>query len=241
MMKIAGEANTTITEMKGVILKASIYNWIMNMTHIFGISEDLQNLVQRDMENWVYQIQRCLADKLDDYKDKGNKYMNDNIQEIQELYKNKEQRRESDKKGIVEDEEVILIKPYKISTTTSKTTSSKITELSFIQNEIKNLEKYMKFICSLTQTRLFKPLPYYTLIHSRGEQDPDCQKEIVTAFVQEKYNTEMTRNSYLIILYQGGPPHKPYFVTIDNHERAIIRPNKKLVAIYIVRELEVLV
>jgi len=79
MMKIAGEANTTITEMKGVILKASIYNWIMNMTHIFGISENLQNLVQRDMENWVYQIQRCLADKLDDYKDKGNKYMNDNI------------------------------------------------------------------------------------------------------------------------------------------------------------------
>jgi len=48
------------------------------------------------------------------------------------LYKNKEQRRELDKKGIVEDEEVILIKPYKVSTTTSKTTLSKITELSFI-------------------------------------------------------------------------------------------------------------
>jgi len=44
-MKIAGEANTTITEMKGVILKASTHNQIMNATHIFGISEDLQNLV----------------------------------------------------------------------------------------------------------------------------------------------------------------------------------------------------
>ena len=51
----------------------------------------------------------------------------------------------------------------------------------------------------------------------------------------------MTRNSYPIILYQGGPPHKPYFVTIDNHGKAIIRPNKKSVAMYVVGELEVLV
>jgi len=75
MMKIAGEANTTITEMKEVILKASTHNQMMNVTHIFEISEDLQNLVQSDMENWVYQIQRYLANELDDYKDKGNKYI----------------------------------------------------------------------------------------------------------------------------------------------------------------------
>jgi len=55
-----------------------------------------------------------------------------NIQEIQKLYKNKEQKRESNKKGIAENEEVILIKPYKILITTSKTTSSKTTESSFI-------------------------------------------------------------------------------------------------------------
>ena len=59
--------------------------------------------------------------------------------------------------------------------------------------------------------------------------------------MQEKHNTEMIRNSYPIILYQGGPPHKPYFVTIDNHGKAIIRPNKKSVAMYVVGELEVLV
>ena len=51
----------------------------MNMTHIFGILEDLQNLVQSDMKNRMYQIQGCLANELDDYKDKGNKYMDDNI------------------------------------------------------------------------------------------------------------------------------------------------------------------
>jgi len=61
------------------------------------------------------------------------------------------------------------------------------------------------------------------------------------AFMQEKHNTEMTRNGYLIILYQEGPPHKLYFITIDNHRRAIIGPNKKFVAIYVVGELEVLV
>jgi len=41
MMKIAGEANTTITEIEGVILKASTHNQIINTTYIFGISEDL--------------------------------------------------------------------------------------------------------------------------------------------------------------------------------------------------------
>ena len=34
------------------------------------------------MENWVYQIQWMLADKLDEYKERGNKYVNDNIKEI---------------------------------------------------------------------------------------------------------------------------------------------------------------
>ena len=51
MMKIAAEANTTITEMKNIILKASINNQIINATNIARISEDLRYLVQSDMEN----------------------------------------------------------------------------------------------------------------------------------------------------------------------------------------------
>jgi len=31
------------------------------------------------MEDWVFQIQRMLADELDAYKGKENQYMNDNI------------------------------------------------------------------------------------------------------------------------------------------------------------------
>jgi len=40
-MKIAEEANTTITEMEQMILQASINNQIMNTTNILGISENL--------------------------------------------------------------------------------------------------------------------------------------------------------------------------------------------------------
>ena len=42
--------------------------------------------------------------------------------------------------GRVEDEEVILIKPYKVSTVTSSSS------MSFIIDEVKHLLKYMKFV-----------------------------------------------------------------------------------------------
>jgi len=80
-----------------------------------------------------------LANKLDQYKGKSNRYMEENIQEIQELYMDKEKEKE---KGKVEDEEVILIKPYKVSTTTTSSTL----QTSFITEEVENLSKYMKFI-----------------------------------------------------------------------------------------------
>jgi len=76
---------------------------------------------------------------LDYYKERGNRYVNDNIQEIQELYIDEEMKKE---KGKVEDEEVILIKPYKVSTTTSSSSS----QTSFITDKVENLLKYMKFV-----------------------------------------------------------------------------------------------
>ena len=48
--KLAGEANTVVTEMEEVILWASINNQITNTTNISGISEDLRFLVQSDIE-----------------------------------------------------------------------------------------------------------------------------------------------------------------------------------------------
>ena len=87
------ETNTTIMEMEGMILTASINNQIVNTTNIMQISEDLRYLVQSDMNKQAFQIQRMLADELDHYKERGNRYMDDNIQEIQGLYVNKEGKR----------------------------------------------------------------------------------------------------------------------------------------------------
>jgi len=54
---------------------------------IFSISEDLRNIIQSDMENQVYHIQKLLADKLDNCKEKGNDYTKEHIKKIQDTYK----------------------------------------------------------------------------------------------------------------------------------------------------------
>ena len=63
--KLAEEANTILTEVKGTILMASINNRIMNATSLTQISEDLRYLVQSNMDKRAFQIQRMLADELD--------------------------------------------------------------------------------------------------------------------------------------------------------------------------------
>ena len=109
----------------------------MNATNITQIAEDLQYLIQSDMDNRALQVQRMLVDKLDQYKRKGNRYVEENIWEIQDIYIEEKNREE---KGVVEEEEVILVKPYKVSITTSSSSTS------FIIDEVENLFKHMKFI-----------------------------------------------------------------------------------------------
>jgi len=104
--KLAEETHTILTEIEGMILMASNNNRVMNATNLTQISEDLWYLVQSDMDDRVFQIQRMLADKLDCYKEKDNKYVEDNIREIQELYTNEEMKEE---KGTIENKEVILV------------------------------------------------------------------------------------------------------------------------------------
>ena len=91
-------------------------------------------------------MQRILTDKLDRYKERGNSYVDKNIQEIQDLYINEKQQEKGKEK---EEEGVILIKPYKVLELISTESSS------FIDEEIDNLLKHMKFIKSSTQTRIF--------------------------------------------------------------------------------------
>ena len=137
MKKLAEEAGTTIVEIEGVILMASVNNRTMNVMDITQMAEDLHYLIQSDIDDRAFQIQRRLADELNRYKEKGNSYVETNIQEIQELYMDEETKRE---RGKVEDNEVILIKPYKVSTTTSSSS------MSFITDKVEHLLKHMKFI-----------------------------------------------------------------------------------------------
>ena len=145
-----------------------------------------------------------------------------------------EEERKEDK-GTIKNEEVILVQPYEVSTTTSSSTTS------FITDKVENLAKYMKFIKTPSQTRIFQPPPYYQSLKSRGEQDPEFWKKVATAFVDKKKNTDTSRNRCQIPMYQGDPPHEPYFVAIDNKDQVIISSSKKIVATHVVGELEVLV
>ena len=146
--KLAEEANTILTEVEGTILMASVNNRTMNTTNLTQISEDLWYLVQSDMDERAFQIQRMLADELDRYKGKDNKYVEDNIKEIQELYMNK---KINQAQGMIKNEKVILVRPYQVESTTTSSSSSS----SFISDEIANLEKYMKFVKTPSQTRIF--------------------------------------------------------------------------------------
>ena len=108
---------------------------------------------------------------------------------------NEEQQKKE--KGRIEEEEVILIKLYKISSSTFSSTRSS----SFANEEVDNLLKYMKFIKSSIQTRIFWPSPHYQSLQSRGEQDPKFWKEVAIAIVESKHNIKTLRNEYCINIF----------------------------------------
>ena len=73
--------------------------------------------------------------------------MNENVWKLQDIYI--EEEVQNKEKGRVKEEEVILIKPYKVLESILTKSSS------FIDKKINNLLKYMKFVKSPTQTRIF--------------------------------------------------------------------------------------
>ena len=68
------------------------------------------------------------------------------------------------KQQIQEEEEFFLYKPYDIDLPKPKTP-----ELTFIQDEIKNLDKYIKYMQSSIKIMLFYPQLYYKFIQLQGE------------------------------------------------------------------------
>ena len=77
--KLAEEASTTVAEMEETIQIASTNNHTLNATNITQMAEDLRYLIQSDMDDRAFQIQRMLADELNQYKGRGNRYVKENI------------------------------------------------------------------------------------------------------------------------------------------------------------------
>ena len=118
------------------------------------------------MENQVYYIQSLLANEFNRCKDKENAYADNYTIEIQKAYQNKYQElkqpeivdKGKQKEGRVQDEEVFLYKPYDISSKSSKPKTPKFT---FIQDEVNNLDKFMKMVQEPVKTMLFYSSLYY--------------------------------------------------------------------------------
>ena len=115
--------------------------------------------MQSDMENQAYYIQTLLVDKLNSCKGKENKYTKGHIKEIQDAYKqdNFELKKSvTNNKEQVQEEEVLLYKPYDVDLLRLKTS-----EPTFIQDKINNLGKYIKFMQTPIKTMPFYPPPHY--------------------------------------------------------------------------------
>jgi len=122
------------------------------------------------MENQTYHIQALLVDELDSCRGKGNEYAEVHIKEIQEAYKQEDiemKELETNKgKQQIQDKGVLLYKSYEVDSPRSKTP-----EPTFIQDEINNLDKYMKYMQAPIKTMQFYPLPHYKSLRPQGKQD----------------------------------------------------------------------
>ena len=81
--------------------------------------------------------------------------MKEHIKEIQNTYKQEDviiKDQDSKEKQQIQDKEVLLYKPYQVDSPRSKTQ-----KLIFTQDEIDNLEKYIKYMQVLIITTLFYP------------------------------------------------------------------------------------
>ena len=170
-------------------------------------------------------------------KEKNN-YVEEHIKKIQDTYKQEDvimKKQDIKGKQWIQDEEVLLYKSYKVDSPKSKTS-----KLIFIQDKIKNLEKYMKFIQVSIQTTPFYLPPYYQSLWPQGEKDKQYWKEIVVIFLEKKHNADTTRKGLSIEMYTEGLPHKSYFIALTLWGQIIIGSTKKLVATYMVRDLALL-
>jgi len=128
-----------------------------------------------------------------------------------------------------------LYKSYEVDLPRSKTP-----EPIFIQDEINNLKKYMKFIQALIKTTPFYPPPHYKSLYSQEELDKQYWNKVAVVFLEKKHNANTTRKGFPIKMYIGEPSHKLYFIALTLQGKIIIRSIKKMVTSYVVEDLVLL-
>jgi len=105
-----------------------------------------------------------------------------------------------------------------------------------LSEEIDNLITSLKRFKALSNiTRFLPPAGYHTI--SRNEENSSRYWNwIVKGLLKSKQNSETVQRGFKIPLYTGGPPHKLWFISEAADEGYIVGPQKKLVAIYAMRE-----
>jgi len=71
IVKLADIANNQLADVKTILLQASEDYKTQIEKDIYSISEELQDVIHREIEHQVHHIQVLLADKLNYYKGKG--------------------------------------------------------------------------------------------------------------------------------------------------------------------------
>lgn len=110
----------------------------------------------------------------------------------------------------------------------------------FIQDEINNLDKYMKYIQAPVKMMQFYPPPHYKSLKPQVEQDKQYWNEITVAFLEQKHNANMMRKGFPIEMYMVSLPHELYFITLTLQDQIIVGPTKKLVTTYMIGDLVLL-
>jgi len=98
----------------------------------------------------------------------------------------------------------------------------------------------MKFIQVLIQTTLFYLPPHYKSLHPQEELNKQYWNKVAVIFLEKKHNTDTTRKGFPIKIYMEESPHKLYFIALMLQGKIIIRPTKKIVALYVVKDLTLL-
>jgi len=86
IVKLANVTNNQLANIKTTLLQTEKKYEIQIRGDIYSISEELKNIIHRNMKWQSHHIQVLLADVLDQCRGKENKWVDEHIKVLQEVY-----------------------------------------------------------------------------------------------------------------------------------------------------------